>query len=236
MRASIAFLVAAAIIVCFKQENKATPTNNVVSLHTDFTADARLDATELSNVVKLASMCGIEQVAEVRTFHYFPTSSRGIEVTSADQMSGRNITYKTSEIFREGWAYKSKQTGSMQAISVGPFWVEGLGIPTTHTAKLFNTVNGFIHVEVETGISTNVADMIINAFTSTNFLVRESQGIGSVDKSLIEGENLSRPDRLVKARTAGHYGISFSGGGSIYECGFSSNKTSVFSVTLPPTP
>lgn len=240
MRAILTILFVAVFFACFTQQGKGTSTNNGVPLHTNFIADAGLDATELRSVVKLAKLCGMEQVAEVRTFHYLPTSYRGIEVTGADQISGRNITYKTLEIFREGWTYKPKPTGPLQTISVGPFWVEGLGIPATHTATLFNTVSGSVRVNVEAGISNNVADTIIRAFTSTNFLVRESKGIGGleiggVDRSLIERENLSRPDMLTKGETSDYYWIRFAGGLN-YECVLSSNKVCVVSVRFPPTP
>ena len=235
MSASIPTYFAAAIFACFAQQTKATLTNSGVSVHTSFIANARLDAAELSNVVKVANMCGIQQVAEVRTFYYLPTSSRGIEVTGADHVSGRNVTYQTLEIFREGWFYKAKPAGTLQAISVGPFWVDGLGFPTTHKATLFDTVNGSIRLQVGAGISTNDADTIISAFTSTNFLVRESQGIGSVDWPLIKSENLSRPNMLMKAETKDHYLIWFSEGLN-YECVVSSNKVWVLSFRYPPTP
>ena len=236
MRATLPVLFLAAILACFVQLSKATPTNYVARINTKFIADAKLDADDLTNVVKLAKLCGIGQVVEVRTFHYLPGVSRGIEVTGADYVSGRDVTYQTVEIFREGWFHNARPAKTLPGTSVGLFWVEGLGLATTHAVRLFDTVNGLSRVEVGFGISTNVTDTIINAFMHTNFIIRESPGFESVVKPSIEQENLRRPEMLTRAENKDHYMINFSGGGRIYECVLSSKKVYVVSFELPPTP
>ena len=152
MRKYLAIIIATVIFGFFARGGDAATTNNLANIRRNFLPDATLFTDELDTVVTLAKSCGIETVAEVRTFHYLPGSFRGIQVISAEKVDGRKVRYQTLEIFRAGWSVKTKPTGPLQIISIGEFWVESLGLPQQHELTIFTTTNGTIRVEVEAGI------------------------------------------------------------------------------------
>lgn len=200
-------------------------------VRTNFVADAILSADEMDLVVKFAKSRGFGEVAEVKTFHYLPTLYRGILVTSQEKAIGRKITYKTLEIFREEWSWKTKPKGAGQVTSMGKFWVEGLdGWPKEIELTTFATSKGIIRVRVEDEIPIASADEIIKRFTTGKILYANE-----FDKGTAEHINFSRPNRLRISRkddpgAETHYWISFSESNDQIEFVLSKNDVKVVSV------
>ena len=87
-------------------------------------------------------------------------------MTGVEHTNGRKVSFDTLEVFREGWAYKSKPADPAKARSIGQFWVEAQQPPTAHELTTFSTPRGMIRVELSSGIPIGVADRIIRAFTT----------------------------------------------------------------------
>jgi hypothetical protein len=214
-----AIICAAVAFVFMAHDDRAATTNAPVPIHTNFVSDAVLTADEVGTIVKLAKKCGISHVAEVRTFHYLPTLVRGIEVTSTDDVDGRNATYETLKVFRKDWSGATVPSAPFAAISLGDFWVNGPGIPELHTATLFNVARETIHVQVGPDIPIETADTIIKAFTTTNIF-------GTASRTFLS-EDLSRPDFLGSAGLENLYWIGFSGSDNRYEFTVTGSKVRI---------
>jgi hypothetical protein len=209
MKAQVATLCALLIALSLK-ETSAADTNRPTLISTNFVADAVLKPEEIAAVVRLAKSCGVGQVAKVETFHYLPTVSRGILITSVERTNGRKITFDTVEVFREGW--ESRSTPPAQARSSGQFWVDVLQSPTVHELTTFITPQGTIRVDLGSGTPIDLADSIVTAFTSgrirysDEFIERQSRRA-----------DFLRPNWLRKTGEPNLYEISFSGGLNRYK-------------------
>jgi hypothetical protein len=100
-------------------------TNNLALIKTSYVSNAILTAIELDAVVTLAKSSGIDPVAKVRTFHLLPSLIPGIEVIGAEEINGRHVSYETIEVFREGWALKTKPAGALSVILLVSFGSKG---------------------------------------------------------------------------------------------------------------
>jgi len=185
----------------------APDTNSLGGIRTSFIADAVLKPEELAAVVRLAKSCGMGPVATVETFHYLPLVSRGISVISVERTNGRKVTFDTVEVFREGWAYRSKPVAPAPVKSDGEFWVESLKALTVHELTTFITPTNTVRVNVSPGIPTAIADRIVKAFT-TGRIKYSDEFVGPHPT----GADFSQPGRLSRAEKRNQYEISFSSG------------------------
>jgi hypothetical protein len=175
-----------------------------LNMRTNFVPDAALTPEEVVTVVALAESCGVGHVASVESLHYFPSTERGIIVTGLEQTSGRKVIFKTVEVFREGWAYKSDSANTR---SNGQFWIDLHQPPIVHELTIFSTPQGTARVELGSGVPIDIADRVIKAFTT-----RRITYSGNHTQDECNGANFIRPNWLGKSDEAGLYEISFSGG------------------------
>ena len=80
-----------------------TPQSKLPQVKTTFVDDAKLNEQEVKDVVSLARQCGIDQPAEVSTFHYRPIGGKGISVKSVERVKGVDITIDEISIEKIGW-------------------------------------------------------------------------------------------------------------------------------------
>jgi hypothetical protein len=224
MKSQVAILCAMLALVC-QTGIQAAGASGQVSIRTNFVADAVLRPEELAAVVGLAESCGVGQVASVESFHYLPSTSRGILVTSLERTNGRKVSFDTVEVFREGWAYKSKPADPAKTRSSGQFWVEAQRSPTAHELTTFSTPRGTIRVELGSGVPIDVADGIVRAFTtgrirySDEFIPRRSKGA-----------DFMRPNWLRKSDEGNLYEASFSGSLNRYQFTLVGDEVRIVSV------
>jgi hypothetical protein len=204
---SQATILCAVLALLFQRGIRAADANSQGGIRTNFVADAVLRPDELAAVVGLAKSCGVGQVASVESFHYLPSTSRGILVTSIERTNGRKVTFDTVVVFREGWAYKSKPADPAKGRSSGQFWVDPQQSPTAHELTTFSTPRGTIRVELSSGVPIDVADRIIKAFTTGR--IRFSDQFTEIQS---KGADFLRPTWLGRSDSANAYEISFSGG------------------------
>jgi hypothetical protein len=206
MKPQVAVLCAL-LALFFQKGIRAADTHSQVGIRTNFVADAVLKPEEVAAVVGLAKSCGVGRVASVESFHYLPSGGRGISVTSVERTNGRKVTFDTMEVFRDGWAYKSKAADPAKTRSSGQFWVEAQQSPTIHELTTFSTPQGMIRVELSSGIPIGVADRIIKAFTTDKIKYSDEY-----TESSSKGADFHRPNWLGRSDSANAYEISFSGG------------------------
>jgi hypothetical protein len=171
-------LIIATVVIllgCMQPDAAWASTNSLASIRTIFATNATLATNDLEAVVKLANLCGMSEVAEVKTFHIGRMVYHAILVTGPEKVDGRKITFQTLEVQREGWSYKAKPAGRPFVNSVGQFWVEELQPLESHELTTFATAKGNVRVSFKTGISIDIADKIIftlkiSAFRVVNFL------------------------------------------------------------------
>jgi hypothetical protein len=229
MRAHLFIVCVTVFVGCLTPSCFATPTNTVASVKTNYVSNGILTADELDTVVKLANSCGIIQVAEVSTFHRLPSLDPSIEVIGADYINGRKVTYETLEVFKEGWAWRTKPTGTLSAVSIGQFWVEG--IPEHHELTIFNTGKGPIRVNVDGKIPIDVADRIVKAITVGTIHYSKTFDLA---RQSFEIEDRSQPN-WIKVRVedqSGHYWIGFGGSLNEYQLELNGEDVTMLSVTF----
>jgi hypothetical protein len=200
--------VLCALLALFLQKGtRAADTHSQGGISTNFVADAVLKPEEVAAVAGLAKSCGVGRVASVESFHYLPSGGRGISVTSVEHTNGRKVTFDTVEVFRDGWAYKSKPADPAKTRSSGQFWVEAQQSRTIHELTTFSTPQGMIRLELSSGIPIGLADRIIKAFTTNR--IRYSDEFTEWSS---KGADFHRPNRLSRSDPADVYEISLFGG------------------------
>ena len=205
-------VICALIVLSSQRGMSAAGTNDQPVIRTEFVADAVLNREELNAVVGLAKASGMDEIASVKTFHHLPSGGRGILVTSAERISGRKVSFNTLEVFREGWAYRPKPAVPARSKSSGKFWVDAQQRPTAHELTTFSTSKGTIRLQVSAGIPIDMAERIVNAFTTGRISYADE-----FTKSSCKGVDFSQPQWLGRADSGGVYEISFSGGQNRYK-------------------
>lgn len=95
-------------------------TTNRVGIKLSYLPAAKLDETELRQVLWLAQQVGVTNVAEVNTSYAAPSATKLVSVISKERVDGRNISYETVAIHRPDWGAWSKPERVLQS---GDFWV-----------------------------------------------------------------------------------------------------------------
>jgi hypothetical protein len=151
------FVTVATAFGCF-----ASPTNEIksaappTSIKTNFVKGGELSQGEISQVLALAEQVGIKDAAEVYTYYCLPTVEKGITVKSKERADGRNISYDTIEVFRQGWQENSRP----KVKRLGDFWINDLKKTTTLERK-YELNKKTIRIRIGQGVDFAVADKII---------------------------------------------------------------------------
>jgi hypothetical protein len=152
-------LLLAAIGCLADQTNAVQPSKQQPSqIKTNFVKGAELNSVEINQVLTLARQSGIEDAAEVETFHYMPPAGgRGIRVKSKERVDGRNISYDTVTLSKNGWGAKPDK-------SLEPFKVRDPKY-TTHL-RTYEINKKIIRITIGEGITTTFADKALPAIIS----------------------------------------------------------------------
>lgn len=221
-RSSQAAILCSVIALYCQTRIQAADADGPGNIRTKFVADAALSQEDLLSVVALAESRGIKHIASVETFHYLPSNNCGIRVTSLEHTNGRQVTFDTVEVFREGWAYKPNPTNTT---SKGPFWVDQQAPPVTHELTMFGTPRGTVRVELASGVPIDVADRIIKAFNSGRIAYA-----GRYTQAECKSADFTRPNWLQKSNEAGLYEMSCSGGLNRYRFKLSGEEVEIVFV------
>jgi len=170
---------------------------------TIFEDDAKLTEQEVKDVLLLARQCGIDQPAEVRTFHFLPGSDHGIEVKSIAETNGLDVAFDTIRIRDIDWGFSESNKTSMRA---GKFWAVPAAKDTTHL-RLYDFGKEKIGVQLF-GITPELADKIIPLIAAKKVRYPESKGPYDHDSDRLKKILDSKPRGLSRERD-GKLGLYF---------------------------
>jgi len=139
------------------QTNQAKRGVSPQKITTNFIAEARLTASEVKQVLQLAKACGIRNPSEVRTFHWLPTFDRGISVKSTERVDGRNTSFDTVTISKNGWDQRQPEKSAKRA---GDFWADADSKYST-LLRQFEFKKTTIQVSIGKGIDVVFTDKVI---------------------------------------------------------------------------
>jgi len=168
---------------------------------TSFVPKAVLTTSELKDLVKLAAKCGIERVTLIRTYYIHPSSNCGIQIKSAETISGRKVSFVTINI-RYKDPYDDDQPGDVIA-SVGDFRVRA-GRISTNSLTTFTTRGGTIRVSLADDVPLATADKIVELFAKGRIRHMDETSIQEMQEL-----DLSNPECLEYSKDDGKFFIVF---------------------------
>jgi hypothetical protein len=162
------------ILICTADPANRTnsPQQKASEVKTIFVTDANLTAQDVKDVLSLAKQCGISQPAEIETFHYLPSTERGISVKSIDSIKGVDITFDTITIQNTAWRYSEPGKNEKR---VGTFWATPSDKYTTHL-RVYDFRGEKIRINIGTGITTEMADKIIPLIAAKKVRYSDNSG------------------------------------------------------------
>jgi hypothetical protein len=168
---------------------------------TNFVPTAVLTESELQDLVKLAAKCGIERVSLIRTYYIHPSSNCGIEIKSAETISGRKVSFVTINI-RYKDPYDDDRPGDVVA-SVGEFRVRTSRI-SKNSLTTFTTRSGTIRVRLAEDVPLATADEIVELFAKGRIRCMDETSIKEMQEL-----DLSKPECLEYSKDDGKFLIGF---------------------------
>jgi len=180
-----------------KQVKQASKTYPVTR---NFIADAKLTPSEVKQVLELAKKCGINHPSEVRTFHYLPTSGRGISVKSLEKVDGRNTSFDMVTISKKGWDQGEAETNS---IRVGNFWAEKDAKYST-LLRRYEFKKAAIQISIGKGVDLAFADKVIPLIDGKKVLFDNDS-----NREQFEELKDSKPVAISKSYSGGGYELRF---------------------------
>jgi hypothetical protein len=204
MKLQWVFSFALALLLILNGHPASGATNNLASVHTNLVADTSLSTNELADLVKFANACGMNAVAEVKTFNHRPGARyHGILLTGPEKIDGRTVSFQTMNVHRDGWDFKARPTNRLYVMSAGEFWTVGPNYVKDNKLTTFTTAKGTIRVAVSDGISMDAADKIIGVMTTGKVTYSDiylKPWMSKFDFSRYESLNITSED--------GHFWIS----------------------------
>lgn len=158
-RMKIFLMLVAALIM---QESAPAATNDLLPLRTNFVSGASLSGSELESVIKLAKLCGIENVTAVSTARHL--SGVSIAVRGDEKIDARKVLFKTLLVRRVGWPGGKPPTKATR--SIDEFWVEASTRPQEDERTIARVGDRTFWVGLLNGIKPEAADRVIAAFVN----------------------------------------------------------------------
>jgi hypothetical protein len=157
-------------------------------IQTDFSKGRNLSTEEAKAVIKLANQGGVTNIAKVSTYYRHPTSELGINVSGAEVITGRFVSFVTVHIFTERLAGELANPTNVMA-SEGEFWVRrGFGVQT-NTLAVLHVRDRTVRVRVGEKVTLEQADRLVAAFAERKIRYKVTPGnVGRPD--------FSRPESL----------------------------------------
>lgn len=174
-------------------------------IKTDFAAGANLLPSELKQVVALAKQSGIDDVAEVNTFHYVPAGGRGISVKSVERADGRNTSHDSILVHKSSW--DDFVPGKNGVKRDGNFWVDVDGKRTT-LLRSYEFNGQPVRIEIGEGADIAFADKVIALIAA-----KKVRFADHFDRQEFEKLANSKPTAICRSRFKQEYELQFIGAG-----------------------
>ena len=87
---------------------------------------AVLSKKEEKVVIALAKKRGIKKIARISTFNLYPSTNRGISVKGAEEIKGREVSFKVLNVTYRKWVHQGSKPGKRD-LQMGDFWASPPG-------------------------------------------------------------------------------------------------------------
>ena len=91
-----------------------------------YVKQAVLSKEEEKVVIALAKKRGIKKIARISTFNLYPSTDRGISVKGAEEIKGREVSFKILNVTYRKWARQGSKPGKLD-LQMGDFWASPPG-------------------------------------------------------------------------------------------------------------
>ena len=127
-------------------------------------------------VIAIAQKRGIKKIAKIYTYNVYPTAARGIRVKGAEQVKGREVSFKVLNVTYKKWFHpgSAPRKGDLQ---MGDFWA---GKPGTQKQTILKVDKKEYRAGSVQGISIEECESILGLFLVGEY----NHGPGVNDKSL----------------------------------------------------
>ena len=127
-------------------------------------------------VIALVQKRGIKKIAKIYTYNVYPTAARGIRVKGAEQVKGREVSFKVLNVTYKKWFHpgSAPRKGDLQ---MGDFWA---GKPSTQKQTILKVDKKEYRAGSVQGISIEECESILGLFLVGEY----NHGPGINEKSL----------------------------------------------------
>jgi len=127
-------------------------------------------------VIDLAQKRGIKKIAKIYSYNVYPTAARGIRVKGAEQVKGREVSFKVLNVTYKKWFHpgSAPRKGDLQ---MGDFWA---GKPGTQKQTILKVDKKEYRAGSVQGISIEECESILGLFLAGEY----NHGPGVNEKSL----------------------------------------------------
>ena len=127
-------------------------------------------------VIAIAQKRGIKKIAKIYTYNVYPTAARGIRVKGAEQVKGREVSFKVLNVTYKKWFHpgSAPRKGDLQ---MGDFWA---GKPSTQKQTILKVDKKEYRAGSVQGISIEECESILGLFLTGEY----NHGPGVNEKSL----------------------------------------------------
>ena len=127
-------------------------------------------------VIALAQKRGIKKIEKIYTYNVYPTDARGIRVKGAEQVKGREVSFKVLNVTYKKWFHpgSAPRKGDLR---MGDFWA---GKPSTQKQTILKVDKKEYRAGSVQGISIEECESILGLFLAGEY----NHGPGVNEKSL----------------------------------------------------
>ncbi len=141
--------------------NEGTNSLEILGVRTEFDPDYVLSTNEVGAVLKLASLCGVTNVAKIYTYNIHPSPAYGVGILGPEAIQGREI--RGVDLFVNDERWTKPRLGHEVSLSNGKFWVGAADIQT-NIYTTFTFSGRSTRIMLFESISLATADKIFEAF------------------------------------------------------------------------
>ena len=142
----------------------------------EYVKSAMLSKEQEKVVIDLAQKRGIKKIAKIYSYNVYPTAARGIRVKGAEQVKGREVSFKVLNVTYKKWFHpgSAPRKGDLQ---MGDFWA---GKPGTQKQTILKVDKKEYRAGSVQGISIEECESILGLFLVGEY----NHGPGINEKSL----------------------------------------------------
>jgi len=149
-----------------------------------YVKQAVLSKEEEKTVIALAQKRGIKKIARISTFNLYPSTARGISVKGAEEIKGREVSFKVLNVTYKKWTHQGWKPGKRD-LQMGDFWAS---LPGTQKQTILKVDKKEYRVASLKGLDIDDCESILGLLLAGKFTAAPG-----VDSKLFKQINWSKP-------------------------------------------